>query len=226
MLPSGHLMIGGRDAKGNDAIVKKHLSLGDRYLHADLHGAPSCSLRNNQGFTIDEQPPAHIGADMPAFRLVDKIEAELDDEITEVAATMALAWSRAWNGGGAHGTVYWVKPGQVSKSAETGEYVGKGAFVIRGQRTWYKDIDLRLGIGLVAINGIPLIMASPAQYIAEICSRYMIITPGIEKKENIANRIYKSTGISVDDILPILPGNCEIIEDVGLIKFKKVETNE
>ena len=226
MLPSGHLMIGGRDAKGNDAIVKKHLSLGDRYLHADLHGAPSCSLRNNQGFTIDEQPPAHIGSDMPAFRLVDKIEADIDDEITEVAATMALAWSRAWNGGGAHGTVYWVKPGQVSKSAETGEYVGKGAFVIRGQRTWYKDIDLRLGIGLVAINGIPLIMASPAQYIAEICSRYMIITPGIEKKENIANRIYKSTGISVDDILPILPGNCEIIEDVGLIKFKKVETNE
>ena len=192
MLPSGHLMIGGRDAKGNDAIVKKHLSLGDRYLHADLHGAPSCSLRNNQGFTIDEQPPAHIGSDMPAFRLVDKIEADLDDEITEVAATMALAWSRAWNGGGAHGTVYWVKPGQVSKSAETGEYVGKGAFVIRGQRTWYKDIDLRLGIGLVAINGIPLIMASPAQYIAEICSRYMIITPGMEKKENIANRIYKS----------------------------------
>ena len=226
MLPSGHLMIGGRDAKGNDAIVKKHLSLGDRYLHADLHGAPSCSLRNNQGFTIDEQPPAHIGSDMPAFRLVDKIEADLDDEITEAAATMALAWSRAWNGGGAHGTVYWVKPGQVSKSAETGEYVGKGAFVIRGQRTWYKDIDLRLGIGLVAINGIPLIMASPAQYIAEICSRYIIITPGIEKKENIANRIYKSTGISVDDILPILPGNCEIIEDVGLIKFKKVETNE
>ena len=226
MLPSGHLMIGGRDAKGNDAIVKKHLSLGDRYLHAHLHGAPSCSLRNNQGFTIDEQPPAHIGADMPAFRLVDKIEADLDDEITEVAATMALAWSRAWNGGGAHGTVYWVKPGQVSKSAETGEYVGKGAFVIRGQRTWYKDIDLRLGIGLVAINGIPLIMASPAQYIAEICSRYMIITPGIEKKENIANKIYKSTGISVDDILPILPGNCEIIEDKGLIKFKKVETNE
>ena len=87
------------------------------------------------------------------FPLVDKIEADLDDEITEVAATMALAWSRAWNGGGAHGTVYWVAR-QVSKSAETGEYVGKD-FQIRGQRTWYKDIDLRLGIGLVAINGIP-----------------------------------------------------------------------
>ena len=165
-------------------------------------------------------------SDMPAFRLADKIEAELDDEITEIAATLALAWSRAWNGGGAHGTVFWVKPGQVSKSAETGEYVGKGAFVIRGQRTWYKDIDLRLGLGLVAINGIPLLMASTAEHIADICSRYVVITPGREKKEALANRIYKSTGLSVDDILPVIPGNCEIVEDVGLINFKKVESNE
>ena len=226
MLPSGHLMVGGRDAKGNDSVVKKHISLGDRYLHADLHGAPSCSLRNNQGFAIDTQPPPHIGDDMPAFRLVDKIEAELDDEITEIAATMALSWSRAWNGGGAHGTVFWVKPGQVSKSAETGEYVGKGAFIIRGKRTWYKNIDLRLGVGLVAINGIPLLMASTPEHIAEICNRYIVVTPGREKKETIANRIYKSTGLSVDDILPILPGNCEIIEDVGLIKFQTVDTDE
>ena len=226
MLPTGHLMVGGKDAKGNDSIVKKHLSLGDRYLHADMHGAPSCSLRNNQGFEIDTQPPAHIGDDMPAFRLVDKVEAEIDDEVTEIAATMALAWSRAWNGGGAHGTVFWVKPGQVSKSAETGEYVGKGAFVIRGQRTWYKDIDLRLGLGLVAINGIPLLMASTVEHIAETCTRYIIVTPGREKKESIANKIYKSTGLAVDDILPILPGNCEVIEDVGLINFKKTDSGE
>jgi hypothetical protein len=221
MLPGGHLMIGGRDAKGNDGIVKKHMSLGDRYLHADLHGAPSCSLRNNQGFKVDEQPPAHIGEDVPAFRLVDKVESELDDEITEKAAIMALSWSRAWNSGGAHGTVFWVKPGQVSKSAETGEYVGKGAFVIRGQRTWYKDIDLRLGLGLVAINGIPLLMASTSEMIAELCSRYIIISPGREKKETLANRIYKATGLSVDDILPVIPGNSEVIEDHGLIKFTK-----
>lgn len=226
MLPSGHLMVGGRDAKGNDSVVKKHMSLGDRYLHADLHGAPSCSLRNNQGFVVDTHPPPHIGDDIPAFRLADKIEADLDDATTEIAATMALAWSRAWNGGGAHGTVFWVKPGQVSKSAVTGEYVGKGAFVIRGKRTWYKDIDLKMGIGLVAINGIPLLMGSTPEHIASICNRYIVISPGREKKEAVANRIYKSTGLSVDDILPILPGNCDIIEDVGLIKFKKVETDE
>ena len=158
---------------------------------------------------------------MPAFRLVDKLDSELNEEITELAATLALAWSRAWNGGGAHGTVFWVKPGQVSKSAETGEYVGKGAFVIRGQRTWYKDIDLKIGLGLVAINGIPLLMASTADYISSICSRYAIVTPGVNKKEQLANKIYKSTGLSVDDILPVIPGNCQVIEDSGLINFKK-----
>ena len=52
ILPGGHLLVGGRDAKGNDSIVKKHLSDSDRYLHADIHGAPSCSLRGNIGFTL------------------------------------------------------------------------------------------------------------------------------------------------------------------------------
>ena len=90
----------------------------------------------------------------------------------------------------------------------------------------YKDIDLRLGIGLVAINGIPLLMASTTDHIAEICNRYIVVTPGREKKESIANKIYKSTGLAVDDILPILPGNCEIIEDIGLINFKKGDSDE
>ena len=33
-----------------------------------------------------------------------------------------------WKG---HGIVYAVKPAQVSKTAQTGEYVGKGAFIVR-----------------------------------------------------------------------------------------------
>ena len=52
MLPSGRLLVGGRDAKGNDAIVKKHLKSEDRYLHADLHGAPSCALQSQRGLSL------------------------------------------------------------------------------------------------------------------------------------------------------------------------------
>ncbi|GIR77321.1 MAG: hypothetical protein CM15mP79_2580 [Methanobacteriota archaeon] len=49
MLANGRLMVGGRDAKGNDAIVKKHLKGDDMYLHADLHGAPSCAMQSQRG---------------------------------------------------------------------------------------------------------------------------------------------------------------------------------
>ena len=35
------------------------------------------------------------------------------------------------------------------------------AFIVRGQRQWYKDIDLRIGLALVAINGVPLLGTTP-----------------------------------------------------------------
>ena len=227
ILTGGHLLVGGKDAKGNDAVVKKHLSGADMYLHADLHGAPSCSLRATQGFAPDQHKPAHIPDDVPAFRLVDKLGDErITPEKLEEAATLALCWSRAWAGGGAHGTVYAVKPAQVSKTAQTGEYVGKGAFIVRGQRQWFKDLDVQMGIGIVAINGVPLLMGGLPETIRLICQRYAILRPGLVKKEQLANRIYKNTGLMTDDVLPVLPGAAEIIEDYGIFSAVKNQIKE
>ena len=178
MIEGGHLLVGGKDAKGNDAVVKKHLSNDDMYLHADLHGAPSCSLRASQGFALEERRPAHLPSDIPAYRLVDKLEdPTLDEKKLQQAAALALSWSRAWNGGGAHGTVYSVKPAQVSKSAQTGEFVGKGAFVIRGQRTWYKDMDVRIGIGIIAVNGVPMVVSGTPTHILTTVSYTHLTLP-------------------------------------------------
>ena len=133
MLANGRLMVGGRDAKGNDAIVKKHLKGDDMYLHADLHGAPSCAMQSQRGFVADERPPAYLPEGMPAFRLSDRIEAgAITEADLEQGAQLALCWSRAWGSGGGHGTVYSVKPAQVSKTAQTGEFVGAGAFIVQG----------------------------------------------------------------------------------------------
>lgn len=227
MTTGGHLLVGGKDAKGNDAIVKKHLSGSDMYLHADIHGAPSCSLRATQGFVIDENPPANIPKDIPAYKLVDKLGDERinDDKLTQ-AATLALCWSRAWSSGGGHGTVFAVKPAQVSKTAQTGEYVGKGAFIVRGQRQWFRDLDVKIGIGIVAINGVPLLMSGTPELILSICSRYAILSSGISKKDRLANRIYKNTGISTDEILAVLPGPCDIIEESGIFTPFKQELSE
>ena len=40
------------------------------------------------------------------------------------------------------------------------------------------------------------------------------------KKETFANSIWNATGISTDDILGIIPGDVELIEDHGLIKAR------
>ena len=230
MTSGGHLLVGGKDAKGNDAIVKKHLSGSDMYLHADIHGAPSCSLRATQGFVEDQHRPAHIPEHIPAFKIVDKLGDErINEEKLLEAATLALCWSRAWASGGGHGTVYSVKPAQVSKTAQSGEYVGKGAFIVRGQRQWFKDLDVKMGIGLVSINGVPLLMGGTPERIKQVCQRFAIITPGLTKKDRLANRIYKNTGLMTDDILSILPGASEIIEDNGIfspIKQRKVDEEE
>ena len=218
MIEGGHLLVGGKDAKGNDSVVKKHLSTEDMYLHADLHGAPSCSLRSSQGFALEERRPAHLPPDIPAYRLVDKLEdTALTKDKLQQAAVLALSWSRAWNGGGAHGTVYSVKPAQVSKSAQTGEYVGKGAFVIRGQRTWYKDMDVRIGIGIIAVNGVPMVVSGTPAHILSVCQRYAILSPGLTKKDQLANKIYRTTGLSTDDLLSVLPGACDVIDEHGML---------
>ncbi|MDP7202872.1 MAG: ribosome rescue protein RqcH [Candidatus Poseidoniaceae archaeon] len=219
ILDGNHLMVAGRDAKGNDMLVKKHLRSDDRYVHADLHGAASGIMKMKAGFINDEHPPSNLPEGVPAFRLVDDIGIEeFSEEAQTQAASLALAWSRAWNAGRAGGAVFWVKPGQVSKSAETGEFVGKGSFVIRGKRNWMRDVPLELALGLVCINTVPLLMCGTVNGVSAICQRWAIIRPGREKKEMLANRIAKATGLTTDDVLPVIPGQSEIAEDHGLIK--------
>jgi len=152
--------------------------------------------------------------------LVDEIGvAEFSEAAQQQAASMSLAWSRAWNAGRAGGTVFWAKPGQVSKTAESGEYIGKGAFIIRGQRNWHRDVQLDLAIGLVCINSVPLLMCGERDLVEKICDRWASITPGQEKKDALAVRIAKATGLSTDDILPVVPGSCHVGKDHGLFKF-------
>ena len=95
---------------------------------------------------------------------------------------------------------------QVSKTAQTGEYVGKGAFIVRGQRQWFRDLDVRLG-GIIAINGVPLLMSGVPDMIRSICPRHATLSPGISKKDKLANRIYKNTGISTDEVLAVYLGH-------------------
>ena len=219
MLSSGQLFIGGRDAKGNDQIVKKHLSASDLYFHADLHGAPSCSLKLKEGFEVDPNPNPNLPDDVPSLRLTQSLEiSEQPEEVLPEAAQMAVCWSRAWGSGGAAATAFHAKQGQVSKTTESGESLGRGAFVVRGNRHWYKDLSMEITLGMVAINGIPLPVVGTHEAISKVCQRWVRLSPGTQKKEMVATKIAKATGLLQDDVLSALPpGSLSLGENKGLL---------
>ena len=222
ILEGGHIIVGGRDARGNDTIVRKHLNSNDLYIHADLHGAPSCSLKLKDGFTIlgnVSESQNGIKSMQIAQNLGDGIDdaRELEKAIIAQAAQIAVCWSRAWGSGGAAATAFHVRPSQVSKQTESGESLGRGSFVVRGKRTWYRDLHLEIGMGIGVINGIPLPVCGTVETISKIFEKWIKIVPGREKKESIANKISKATGLIQDDVLSSLPpGGCSI-EDYGLM---------
>ena len=222
ILEGGHIIVGGRDARGNDTIVRKHLNSNDLYIHADLHGAPSCSLKLKDGFTIlgnISESQNGIKSLQIAQNLGEGVDdaRELEEEIIAQAAQIAVCWSRAWGSGGAAATAFHVRPSQVSKQTESGESLGRGSFVVRGKRTWHRDLHLEIGMGIGVINGIPLPVCGTVETISKIFEKWIKIVPGREKKESIANKISKATGLIQDDVLSSLPpGGCSI-EDYGLM---------
>ena len=224
MLSGGHLLIGGRDARGNDVVVRKHLSSNDLYFHADLHGAPSCSLKLKDGIVPNQNPSEAIPEGVASLQIVQNLAdgtedaRQLPESLHSEAAQIAVCWSRAWGSGGAAAIAFHARPSQVSKTAESGESLARGSFVVRGQRNWHRDLPLELAVGMAVVNGVPMPVSGTPATISEHCQRWVKITPGREKKENVANRIAKATGLAQDDLLSCLPpGNCSV-EDHGLIQ--------
>jgi predicted ribosome quality control (RQC) complex YloA/Tae2 family protein len=195
---NNNLVIGGKDSKTNDQIVKKYLKNLDRYAHADIHGAPSVIIKNK---TIDDKA------------------AEITEQVLKEACIFSACYSKSWKQF-TEAQAYWVLPEQVSKTPQSGEFVPKGAFIIRGQRNYYK-FNLELGIGLIEIDGIKKIIGAPISAIEKHCKQYIIIKPGGNTKTQTAQTITKLLNTSIDNINKVLPaGNSSIIKTIGF------QTNE
>lgn len=118
-----YLVIAGRDQQQNEMIVKRYLRAGDLYVHADLHGATSCVIKNPSG---DPIPPRTL---------------------TE-AGTMAVCYSAAWDAKIVT-SAWWVHHHQVSKTAPTGEYLTTGSFMIRGKKNFLPPSYLIMGFAFL-----------------------------------------------------------------------------
>ena len=174
------LCIGGKDATSNEIVVKKHTDKEDLVFHTDMAGSPFFIIKNGQ-------------------------EAK---EITiEETAQAVAVYSRAWKLGHTTADVFYVKPEQVSKEAQSGEYMSKGSFMVRG-KTNYLHPKLEYAIGLLNDE----IIGGPLTAIKKKTNKLIIIIPGKEKKSTMAKKIRsKLKGGDLDEIIKFLPAGGSVI---------------
>ncbi|MDD3178015.1 MAG: NFACT RNA binding domain-containing protein [Candidatus ainarchaeum sp.] len=183
------LVIAGRDAKNNELLIKKYMDKNDVYFHADIFGAPHTILKTQ----IEDVP------------IIDKKEA----------ACFAASFSSAWKSKIFSVDVYSVSSNQVSKTAQTGESLSTGSFVISGKREYFRKSEI--GIYIVfdkkyGVMAIPLISKDFKKY-----DFYIKVVPGNIKKADISKQIRdilvsKKINASIDEIESILPpGDCNIV---------------
>jgi len=173
----GFLVIGGRDATTNEIIIKKHTEKGDVVFHTDMAGSP--------------------------FFVVKKKSAgkDIGEETLREVADATCTYSRAWKLGLGTTNVFWVAPEQVSKTAESGEYMGKGSFMIRG-KTNYLYPKLEYALGLVGEE----IIGGPIKAVETKTKNFVRIIQGKESKSNLAKKIkHKLKGGDLDEIIRFLP---------------------
>jgi len=190
----GFLVIGGRDANSNEIVVKKYMENNDIYFHSDIHGAPSVIIKSQ-------------GKEIP--------ETTIDE-----AASFAASFSSAWTKGFGSQDVYWVRPDQVSKTPQSGEFVKKGAFIIRGTRNYVRAATLLIAVGVVDYEGERL-MAGPLDAVKKYTDNYVIIKPGYTKKEALSREIRHKLDqehiVTMDDLVRVLPsGKADIVDERDL----------
>ncbi|MDI1495956.1 MAG: hypothetical protein K8823_1264 [Cenarchaeum symbiont of Oopsacas minuta] len=181
----GILAIGGRDSSSNTAMIRKHVEKDDLVFHADIHGSPFFILKNAQNAT--------------------------KASMTEVAYA-TVCFSRAWRETMFGLNAYWVKPEQVEKSAPSGQYLPRGAFVIRGTRNVIPVPTLRLGIGVTKDNDAHVLICGPVEPIKKACLIYAIIEPLGAKSTDTAKKI-RSEFLKLDD---------SITKSIGVDEFVRV----
>ena len=183
----GRLVLAGRDTHSNDNVVKKHLKDGDLYAHADVHGAPSVVVKGG---------------------------AEASPEELRQACQFALAQSKAWIAALSEGGAFWVYPDQVSKTPNPGEFVPRGAFVIRGKRNYEYHLPMELAIGEVDHEGSRKVMCGPVECFAD-CHKYIVVRPGKPKSGRRTSEIAKRFDVPEEEVSRIVPpGDLEVVREV------------
>lgn len=181
------LCIAGRDRQSNEQLVKKHLDSKDLYFHADIQGAAHCILKEG----------------------LEKSSEKDKEEAAEFAAALSKAWSAQLAGV----DVYSVKAEQVSKQAQSGESLGSGAFMIYGEREWFRKARVGFAVGIEE-NG--RVVSGPESAVKANAREFEPVEPSEDPKSTTAKKLKTvlekkaEVKASLDEIIAALPGSARI----------------
>jgi len=181
----GFLVIGGRDATSNEVLIKKHTEKEDIVFHTDIAGSP--------------------------FFVIKAEKKSVPKSAIDETADATCTFSRVWKLGLQSTEVFYVYPDQVSKKAQSGEYLTKGAFMIYG-KTNYVGNKVNLAVGKTDENAV---MSGPLEAVKKHCKIYVILEQGDDKASSIAKKINIKLGknLDLDEIIRALPaGSFKIVK--------------
>ncbi|UPW00655.1 NFACT family protein [Halorussus gelatinilyticus] len=168
----GFLVIGGRNADQNEELVQKYLEGNDLFFHAQAHGGPVTVLK-----TSDPSEPSR--------------DVDVPERSKREAAQFAVSYSSVWKDSRFAGDAYMVTPDQVSKTPESGEYLEKGGFAIRGDREYFRDVEVGVAVG-ISCEPHTRVLGGPPEAIVPQVETHVAVEPGRYAQNDIAKRIYRA----------------------------------
>jgi len=167
----GFLVIGGRNADQNEELVKNYMEGRDLFCHAQAHGGPVTLIKATD--------PSEAARDVT-----------IPEQSRKEAAEFAVSYSSVWKDGRGAGDAYVVTPDQVSKTPESGEYIEKGGFVIRGERDYYRDMPAEVAVG-VQVEPETRVIGGPPSAVEPRAETTIRVTPGRFAQNDAAMKCYR-----------------------------------
>lgn len=186
------LCVFGKDSSTNEILIKKHMKDTDLVFHTEEPGSPFGLIINGQNLATD----------------IDKFEC----------AQYLACFSKQWKLAYGEADVFWVMPDQISKKAESGEYLAKGSFMVRGKKNILKKIPLLIGIGFIQkqIEDIKYteVFSGSVDACKKFCgaNKFVKIEPGKMTYKKLNSEIKKKLKHTVDELPKYIPNNGRVLK--------------
>jgi predicted ribosome quality control (RQC) complex YloA/Tae2 family protein len=201
----GLLVVAGKSAESNEALLKKHTDPSDMVFHADIPGA--------------------------AFVVIKSQGLDITDVTKREAAEFAAAHSKAWARGLGTIDIFSVPRERVSKTPPSGQYLPKGSFMVTGEREWYRNLELKLALGIKIDRESKQanVVSGPVMAVRKHTDYFITMKPGFKKSLELSRLIknkilvkarpddrYIIEQIPLDELQVAIPsGMADVVEHAG-----------